>query len=335
MLSRLSSMRYLVVFSLFALSMINYIDRAAISSAKKGIASDLALSDQAMGWVFGAFALGYALAQVPSGWLADRMGPRLALTVVAAIWSLFTGFTGLAGSLAVLLVVRFLFGIAEAGSFPGSARAIYNWLPVAERGRANGILMSGSRIGAGVAFLLMPWLIGRFEWRGTFYLLAIPGAVWAILWAVFFRNHPRRPVEQTPAGAAPQHTFGEVLRSPAMLLNVTQYFAGNFTFFICLSWLNDYFQRQHGLSPEQAGVYSMIPLLCGGLAQWVSGFVVDALYHSGFQAWSRRFPAMLGFTLAAVGILVAGLMEDPLWAVVWFAIATFGADMTITPSWVY
>ena len=328
-------MRYLVVFSLFVLSMINYIDRAAISSAKKGIAADLSLSDQAMGWVFGAFALGYALAQVPSGWLADKMGPRLALTVVVAIWSLFTGFTGLAGSLAVLLVVRFLFGIAEAGSFPGSARAIFNWLPIAERGRANGILMSGSRIGAGVAFLLMPWLIGRFEWRGTFYLLAIPGVIWAVLWAVFFRNHPSQPVQQEAGEAPPQHSFGEVLRSPVMLLNVTQYFAGNFTFFICLSWLNDYFQQQFGLTPEQAGVYSMIPLLCGGAAQWVSGFLVDALYRTGFRPWSRRLPAILGFVLAAVGILVASLMEDPVWAVVWFAIATFGADMTISPSWVY
>lgn len=92
--------RYLVLFALFVLSLITYIDRVAISSAKGPIAADLALSDQAMGWVFSSFALGYALAQVPSGWFADKVGPRRALTV--------------------LLVIRFLFGIGEAGAFPGN-----------------------------------------------------------------------------------------------------------------------------------------------------------------------------------------------------------------------
>ena len=328
-------MRYVVVVSLFVLSLINYIDRATISSAKGAMAAELSLSDQAMGAVFSMFALGYALAQVPSGWFADRLGPRLALTVVAAIWSIFTAMTGAVRSLGTLLLVRFLFGVAEAGSFPGSARAIYNWLPVKERGRANGILMSGSRVGAGVAFLLMPWLLDSFGWRNAFYVLALPGLVWALLWALLFRNQPPRPVEQALDEAGAQHTFGQVIRSPAMLLNVTQYFSGNFTFFICLSWMVPYFQQRYDLSLAQAGAYSMVPLLCGAAAQWVSGFLVDGLYHSKLRAWSRRLPAMIGFALAAVGVVAASMMDNPVAAVVWFAIATFGADMTISPSWVY
>ncbi|MEX2264190.1 MAG: MFS transporter, partial [Bryobacteraceae bacterium] len=86
--------RYLVVAALFVLSLITYIDRAAISSAKDAIGADLSLSDQSMGAVFSVFALGYALAQIPSGWLADRWGPRLALTAVVAVWSLLTALTG-------------------------------------------------------------------------------------------------------------------------------------------------------------------------------------------------------------------------------------------------
>ena len=139
--------RYLIVASLFALSLINYIDRVAISSSKGPMSAELALSDQAVGAVFSAFALGYALAQIPSGWFADRFGPRLALTLVTTVWSFFTALTGAVQSLGALLLVRFLFGVTEAGAFPGAARAIYNWLPVGERGRANGVLMSGSRIG--------------------------------------------------------------------------------------------------------------------------------------------------------------------------------------------
>ena len=109
-----SNKRFLVVAALFLLSLILYIDRAAISSAKTAIAAELALSDTEMGWVFGAFSLGYAFAQIPWGWLADRAGPRLTLAVIVALWSVFTTLTGTAGRLASLLLMRFLFGVAEA-----------------------------------------------------------------------------------------------------------------------------------------------------------------------------------------------------------------------------
>ena len=111
--------KYLVVAAIFTLSLVTYIDRAAISSAKGAIAADLSLSDAAMGAVFSAFALGYALAQIPSGWFADKFGPRIALTAVVTLWSLFTALTGSVSRFATLLVVRFLFGMAEAGAFPG------------------------------------------------------------------------------------------------------------------------------------------------------------------------------------------------------------------------
>ena len=326
--------RYLVVASLFILTLINYIDRAAISSSKAPMAAELGLSDQQMGAVFSAFALGYALAQIPSGWFADRFGPRIALTAVAVVWSLFTGLTGAVQSLGVLLLVRFLFGITEAGAFPGAARAIFNWLPVGERGRANGILMSGGRTGGAIAFPLMAWLLGHWEWRTAFYLLSVPGLLWAIFWFLLFRDRPRTPPRQE-AAATPQLGFREVLRSRGMLLNMFQYFAGNFTFFICLSWMLPYLQNRYQLSLAQAAGYAMIPLLAGGAAQWTSGFLVDLLYHSRFQPWSRRVPAIAGFFLAALAIFLVSSMESPAAAVICFAVATFGADMTISPSWVY
>jgi MFS transporter, ACS family, glucarate transporter len=327
--------RYLVVASLFVLSLITYIDRAAISSAKAAMSGELSLSDQAMGLVFGAFALGYALAQVPSGWFADRFGPRLALSTVVTIWSLFTALTGAVRSLNVLLLIRFLFGVAEAGAFPGGARAIYNWLPVSSRGRANGIMFSGTRLGAAFAFPLMAGLMEAWGWRNAFYLLAVPGLVWVLFWALFFRNQPKTPVEQSDVAAAPEYSFGQVFGSRAMALNMFQYFAGNFTFFICLSWMLPYLQKTYELSLTEAAGYAAIPLVFGGAAQWVAGFMVDFLYKSRYRAWSRRLPAMSGFVLAAGAIFMVSFMESPMAAVVCFAVATFGADMTISPSWSY
>ena len=120
--ARDKSRRYLVVGGLFVLSLITYVDRAAISTAKGPMAAELSLSDREMGAVFSAFALGYAAAQIPSGWLADRLGPRRALAMVVVLWSLLTSLTGAMSTFGPLLAVRFLFGVAEAGAFPGSAR---------------------------------------------------------------------------------------------------------------------------------------------------------------------------------------------------------------------
>ena len=206
----MTAKRYLVVGVLFVLSLITYIDRVAISSAKGPISADLSLSDADMGWVFGAFALGYAIAQVPSGWFADRCGPRLALAAVVAVWSLFTGLTGAVSSLGVLVVVRFLFGMGEAGAFPGCARAFYNWLPVSERGRANGIIFSGSRLGGALAFPILAWLIAQWGWRMAFVVLGLIGVVWAVFWLAWFHDHPDVPIPAEEKEIGPQMTFGQV-----------------------------------------------------------------------------------------------------------------------------
>jgi ACS family glucarate transporter-like MFS transporter len=147
-----------------------------------------------MGMVFGALALGYALAQTPLGWFADRFGPRLALAVVVTAWSALTALTGAAWSLASLVTIRFLFGVGEAGAFPESARAICNWLPAGERGRANGVLFSGSRLGAAVSFPLLAWMLTEWHWRSAFLILGSLGVAWASVWLLWFRDHPSPPL---------------------------------------------------------------------------------------------------------------------------------------------
>lgn len=327
--------RYLVIGAVFVLSLITYIDRAVISTAKASMAGDLGLSDQAMGAVFSAFALGYALAQIPSGWYADRFGPRIALATLVAFWSLFTSLTGAMSGLGALLAVRFLFGVAEAGAFPGSARAFYNWLPPSERGLANGILFSGALLGGGIAFPICAWLLSIYNWRWSFYLLGIPGIIWALLWLVFFRNHPKQPVVQEAEAGHNRMSFGQVFRSGPMALAMAQYFAGNFTFFVCMTWMHPYLKETFNLSAAEAAGYAMVPLLFGSAANWLSGMSVDYLYRSGHRAWSRRLPGTMGFVLAAGGIFTVSLASSPLAAVTSFAIATFGVEVTISPSWAY
>ncbi len=328
--------RYSVVAALFVLSLITYIDRVAISSAKDAVALDLHLSDTQMGLVFSAFSLGYALAQVPGGWLADRWGPRLALAAVVTVWSALTAFTGAAWSLVSLVVIRFLFGIAEAGAFPGTARAFVNWLPIAERGRANGLFFSGSRFGGAAAFPLIVWLLSISNWRVAFLLLGVGGLLWAAFWFLRFTDYPKDSHHVPVAPAHSEMRLKEVFTTTRFLPAMGQYFAGNFTFFICLSWLSPYLKKTYSLSDSETASLSMIPLLVGATSLWFSGWLVDRLFRNPrLRPWSRRLPGMIGFALAAA-CMVAGSSATSAWqAIGWFTLATFGVDMTISPSWSY
>jgi len=329
--------RYAVLAALFVLALILYIDRAAISSAKNAMAADLSLSDTAMGVVFGAFSLGYAIAQIPAGWLADRMGPRLTLAVAVTLWSGFTALTGAAHNFISLVFVRFFFGAAEAAAFPGSARVFYNWLPPQERGIANGILFSGALMGGGVSFPFFQWLSASHGWRTIFYFLGVPGLIWVLAWLLWFRDYPRerRGTTTLSRDGGPAEAVLPLLRSLAMAKAMAQYFVGNFTFFICLTWMYPYLVEHYSLVPSQAARFSMLPLLSGAVANWVSGLFVDLLYRRRFRSWSRRLPAAIGFLLAAFGMYVVTMLHSPEGAVGAFAMAMFGIEMTISPSWAH
>jgi ACS family glucarate transporter-like MFS transporter len=331
--------KYFVVLVLFVLSMITYVDRVCISAAKDPISGEMHLSDTAMGLVFSAFALGYALAQIPSGWLADRFGPRLVLTTVVTLWSAMTALTGAAWNLASLVTIRFLFGVSEAGAYPGGARAICNWLPLGERGRANGILFSGSRFGGAISFPLLAWMLTRWQWRSSFWILGGIGLVWAVFWLLWFRDFPRGEAGERRSGdvAGPAAGFGlpAMLRSGPIGLAMLQYFASNFTFFIGLSWMLPYLKRQFHLADREAVGYAMAPLIAGTVSLWIAGALVDILYRSRWRAWSRRVPSIVGFALSTLGLLALTQATTPLAAAVCFTLAVFGSDMTVSPSWVF
>jgi ACS family glucarate transporter-like MFS transporter len=342
--------RFRLVAMTFALSMVLYIDRVAMSTAKGPVTQELGLSDTQFGWVLSAFALGYALFQTPAGALADRFGPRAVLSTLVLIWSLFTALTGLARSYLVLLIVRFLFGAGEAGAYPACARAFYNWLPVAERGLAQGINFSGSRLGAAFALPAVAWLVTAAGWRASFGVLGLVGVVWAAAWWLWFRDRPEdhagvsaierdRIVEgrgtRSSIGAVPPLPAGALARSGNMWVAMGQYFASNFTFFFCLTWLFPYLQRTYQLEALQAGLLSSGPLLAGATGNWVGGWLVDSLYRGGHIGRSRRLPAILGFALAASGLLGSLLLDGVTGKVLLLSIAIFGADMTLPPSWAF
>jgi ACS family glucarate transporter-like MFS transporter len=339
--------RYLLLFGTFLLSVLLYVDRACISTAKGDITRDLGMSDTQWGWVMAAFALGYALFQTPTGAIADKFGPRVLLTSVVVLWSVFTGLSGMVRGYASLFTVRFLFGAGEAGAFPGMARAVFSWMPMSERGIAQSINFSGSRLGAMFAMPLVTWLLVQFGWRKMFLILMGVGFVWAVFWFLWFRDepdhHPRISTEekafilanrQQPDAAQKQKVpFSLMARSPNMWMAMTQYFCSNFTFFFALTWLFPHLKKTYNLDTLTTGFYTSAPFLGGAVGSIVAGLLIDRIYKAGNWQLSRRLPAIIGFALAAVGLLMSLQMETAMGAVAWFTVAIFGADMTLSPSW--
>lgn len=326
------SRRGYVVACLCSLTFLTIVDRVCISAAKSDISADLGISDAVFGWVFGAFAVGYTLMMVPAGWLADRYGPRKTLALCVLLWSGLTALTGWVQGTAILLIVRFLFGLAEAGAFPGAARAIACWLPVRERGLAMGLLNTGSRLGAAFGLWGMSLCVLRFGWRSSFVLLGVAGVFWAGLWFTWFRDRPRSDL-QDAVPPKPQVVEGSLLRSKSVYLILFQYFASQVTFFLCFSWLLPYMKTRYRLNAATAGMYASIPLYVGALANWVSGLAVDKVYGMGYRSWSRKLPAMFGFGLASIGLLLAASVSSANSFVLFFSLATFGVDLTLSPSW--
>jgi len=339
--------RHFVAAGMFLLALLLYIDRVCISVAKESIAGDLDLSDKQMGWALSIFALGYALFQVPSGMLADKFGPRKVLAGIVSIWSALTAATGAVGGFVSLLLVRFSFGAGEAGAFPGMSRAIYSWIPLRERGTVTGLNFSGSRLGAAFALPFVAWLITDYGWRNAFLVLGAIGVVWAIGWWFAFRDQPEEHPLLSDAEKADILAFrqekAEVTEEPLSLSQmldsrnmwsaIGQYFASNFTFFFALTWLFPYLKETYNLTAMEAGWYTSAPFIAGALGNWVSGVMIDAIYRKGNWNRSRSYPAIIGFTLAAIGLIASVFAGSALTAVICLSVAIFGADMTLPPSW--
>src|SRR5262249_43644534 len=161
-----------LVFWMFVIAAIAYLDRLNISIAGQFIQKEFQFTNTQLGWVFSAFVLGYALFQAPGGRMADRFGPRKTIAFATVWWGVFTALTaavsvGIASLLLVLISVRFLLGVGEAVLFPAGNRLVAAWIPTQERGIANGVIFAGVGMGAGVAPPFITYLMLTYGWRSA------------------------------------------------------------------------------------------------------------------------------------------------------------------------
>src|SRR6202166_2969726 len=170
--------RWYILFLISVMYLITYLDRVNISTAAPQISKEFGFDNVTMGYVFSAFVWAYALFQVPGGWLSDRFGARGVLGGVVVYWSIMTAATAAGFSATSFIVVRFLFGVGEAGAFPGATRAMQQWYPQPERGLVQGVTHSASRLGAAIAPPLVVLIMSYLGWRPVFYICGAGGLLW-------------------------------------------------------------------------------------------------------------------------------------------------------------
>ncbi len=233
---------------MMALGGVTYLDRVCISILAPNIMRDLSIDTVQMSYVFSAFTFAYAIFEMPTAWWADRVGSRKVLTRIVVWWSAFTMLTAAAFSYSTMLVVRWLFGMGEAGAWPNVARIFSRWIPKEERGRTQGIFFAGAHIAGGLTPVVVAWIATLMPWRWVFVFSGAVGLVWATAFYRWFRDEPRNHpsvsknesdfIESRRMAIAVGHgEWHKVFRAPGLLPLCLQYFANNCGFYFFITWL--------------------------------------------------------------------------------------------------
>jgi len=300
--------RSLYLLLLCLLAIITYLDRVCISVAGPRIQDALHISPEQWGFVGTAFLLGYALFEIPSGHLGDRIGARKILTRIVLWWSLFTAATGLVSAFPMLLAVRFLFGAGEAGAFPNVSVAISNWFSPATRGRAFGLFVMCTQLGGALSPLLVVPIQQRYGWRTSFYVFAALGVLWALLWFSQFRDRPAATHATHPA---PRAEWKPIWASRTLWLIMALTFGYVYTLGFFQTWFHTYLVKGHAFT-ENALSLSALPYLFGAAANLLGGFTCDWLAARAGIRWSRRGVGMAGLAFAAISLTLTLFVTNPM-----------------------
>jgi len=313
-----SRVRWFLVFGLFILSAVAYLDRVNISIAGSSIAAEYHLSHVQLGWIFSAFLVGYALFQTPGGWLADRLGPRRVLTAGVLWWGIFTALTAvvstkLAFAVLFFAAVRFLLGAGEAIIYPASNQFVSRWIPSAERGIANGLIFAGVGVGAGVTPILITHIMVRYGWRWSFWMSAIIGLIAGTVWYFVARDTPEEhshvsvpELTHIQAGRTAKSVsdgriaWSTIIASKEVLALTLSYFTFGYVAWIFFSWFFIYLAKVRGLDLKVSAFYTTLPFLAMAACSPVGGAISDKLTKLYGKRAGRCGIAVFGLLLTAV-----------------------------------
>ena len=307
--------RWVVATLIFFITLVNFIDRSAISFVIDPLKQEFHFTDTQFGMILSAFAIGYVLLTAFGGWLVDKHGARLIWPIAAIAWSLCVGLIGFAAGLWGFIGLRFLLGVTEGPHFPAMSRTISDWLPTRERATALSLGLVAIPLSAVIGAPITSYLVADFGWRIMFFSISAVGIIWAFFWYALFRD---KPSQSKHVNKAELHMIAHttktqfeiensavdwrfILTHPALVANNIAYFAFGYMLFFATLWLPGYFLSQHNLNLKSVGWYLTIPWLVAAIFLKTGGFLSDWLYHkTGSRRLARSHLIWISQLLSAI-----------------------------------
>ena len=338
--------RRVVMLMIFVCVAITFLDRGNISLTAPLMGKELGIDPEHMGWILSGFSWTYALFQIPSGWLVDRIRPRYFYPAILILWSVATVFLGLVGSFIGLFCLRLLIGALEAPSYPINNQVVTSWFPDRERAGAIGFYTSAQFIGLAFLQPLLLNLEATHGWRSVFFTTGLGGLAWGLVWWLCYRN-PRdsrankAEVELIESGGGLVDLgSGSKQKRPFRwddLQTVFKYrklwgvYIGQFAVTSCqwffLTWFPTYLITYRHLSVPKTPLYVALPFVAAFVGVQLSGYLSDRILRNGLGLeLARKLPIIIGLLLSA-SIIGANYVESPEMVVAFMALAFFGNGM--------
>ena len=323
---------------LVILSVITFLDRTCITFASMEIKEDLGIDQSGWGWVMSIFTLSYGLMQIPLGALGDKMGHRWVLAAIVIWWSVFTGFTGMAGGLLSMLAIRFCFGIGEAGASPCSTSVISRWFDKDKVGKAQGFVWAATRLGGAAApFIVIP-LVANYGWRFSFYVLGAIGVVWSVVWFVYYRD--RKTIVQNEGAATtavqPEKKnipWREIASHRQFWIICGMYFFYAFGSWFFFTWFPEFMKQGRGFTADELKYAVAIPFIMSMFGNIAGGYLTDKLTKRYGIKVGRKALGTVCLTISAVCMVLAAFIPGKI-AVFVFLSLCFGIfDLMLPSAW--
>jgi MFS family permease len=335
--------RRAVLGFLAALSIITFIDRLAIAVTGPTIQKDLGITPEQWGWVLSAYVIAYAVFEIPSGAMGDKHGYRKELTRITVWWSFFTAITALCRNFWQLAGARFLFGLGAAGAYPNMTGVLYRWLPARERARGQGVIWAASRLGGGLAPLLLVPANKYLGWQAVFVILGAVGFIWAVVWWRWFHDRPAdQPgitaeevalIGSDESGGHAGTPWRKLMSLPQLWLISVAYCFYAFGSWFFFGWFPTWMVKGADFTVEEMGLYGSIPFLLGIVGNLVGGVLCDRLAERIGMRRAYSLIASICLTLTAALLVAMSLATGKVAIVVLAGLAFMVMDLMLPAAW--
>lgn len=342
------NLRWVVVGLVALATIINYIDRGAMGILWPEIKAEFGFTNQDYANIFGVFVLAYAFGQTIFGKIFDWLGTRIGFVLSITVWSIATALHAFAVGAASFALFRTILGVAEAGNWPGAAKANAEWFPVKERALAQGIFNSGAAIGGIVSAPLLALLAVFFGWKAIFIVIGLVGLLWLIPWLIVYKakpaDHPWLDPEEreyilsgqrvkidggeadndyapsTGEMLSRKETWGAIL--PAMFIDPI--------WWLFVAWIPIYLIDTFGFNVKELGLYAWVPYVGAMFGAWFGGLLAQNRLGKGWTVnKTRKFVITLGAAIMIPALLAMSVASTPILAVLIMATILFGFQTSI------